>query len=205
MIIYIVLYKLLVIMDIFYYSNYCKHSQKILQTLVKGDLVSKISCVCIDNRKKDPATNQMYIFLENGSKVIMPPTLHSVPALLLVNDRYRIIFGDEITKHFHPQLINKQGALSQGQGEPSAFQLNKSSGGTNIVSEAYTLYDAPHEELSAKGHGSSRQMYNYVTTENDLFSIETPDDTYKPDKVSEHVTIDNLQQQRIDDLQPATK
>lgn len=188
-------------MDIFYYSNYCKHSQKVLQTLVKGDIVSKISCVCIDNRKKDPATNQTYIFMENGSKVIMPPTLHSVPALLLVNDRYRIIFGDEITKHFHPQLINKQGVLSQGQGEPMAFQLNKSSGGTNIVSEAFTFYDAPHEELSAKGKGPSRQMYNYVTTDNDLFSIETPDDNYKPDKVSEHVTIDNLQQKRIDELQ----
>jgi hypothetical protein len=188
-------------MDIFYYSNYCKHSQKVLQTLVKGDIVSKISCVCIDNRKKDPSTNQIYIFMENGSKVIMPPTLHSVPALLLVNDRYRIVFGDDITKHFHPQLINKQGALSQGQDEPTAFQLNKSSGGTNIISEAFTFYDAPHEELSAKGKGPSRQMYNYVTTENDLFSIETPDDTYKPDKVSQHVTVDNLQQQRIDDLQ----
>jgi len=188
-------------MDILYYSNYCKHSQKVLQTLVKGDIVSKISCVCIDNRKKDPTTNQTYIFMENGSKVIMPPTLHSVPALLLVNDRYRIIFGDDITKHFHPQLINKPGALSHGQGEPTAFQLNKSNGGTNIVSESFTFYDAPHEELSAKGKGPSRQMYNYVTTENDLFSIETPDDNYKPDKVSEHVTIDNIQQQRIDELQ----
>ena len=163
-------------MDIFYYSNYCKHSQKILQTLVKGCLTDKVSCVCIDNRKKDPSTNQTYILLENGSKVIMPPTLHSVPALLLVNDRYRIIFGDEITKHFHPQLINKQSVLSQGQGEPLSFQLNKSSGGTNIVSEAYTFYDAPSDELSAKGNGRSRQMYNYVTTDNDLFSIETPDD-----------------------------
>lgn len=188
-------------MDILYYSNYCKHSQKVLQTLVKGDIVSKISCVCIDNRKRDPATNQMYIFLENGSKVIMPPTLHSVPALLLVNDRYRIIFGDEITKHFHPQLINRQGILSQGRGEPTAFQLNKSNGGTNIVSEFFTFYDAPHEELSAKGKGPSRQMYNYVTTDNDFFSIETPDDNYKPDKVSEHLTIDNLQQKRIDELQ----
>ena len=188
-------------MDIFYYSNYCTHSQKVLQTLVKGDLTGKISCVCIDNRKKDPSTNQTYIFLENGSKVIMPPTLHSVPALLLVNDRYRIIFGDDITKHFHPQLINKQSALSQGQGEPTAFQLNRSAGGTNIVSESYTFYDAPHEELTAKGNGSSRQMYNYVTTDNDLYSIETPDDTYKPDKVSEGTTIDNLQQKRMDDLQ----
>ena len=191
-------------MDIFYYSNYCKHSQKILQTLVKGCLTDKVSCVCIDNRKKDPSTNQTYILLENGSKVIMPPTLHSVPALLLVNDRYRIIFGDEITKHFHPQLINKQSVLSQGQGEPLSFQLNKSSGGTNIVSEAYTFYDAPSDELSAKGNGRSRQMYNYVTTENDLFSIETPDDNYQPDKVSDHVTIDNLQQKRMDELEVST-
>lgn len=191
-------------MDIFYYSNYCKHSQKILQTLVKGCLTDKVSCVCIDNRKKDPSTNQTYILLENGSKVIMPPTLHSVPALLLVNDRYRIIFGDEITKHFHPQLINKQSVLSQGQGEPLSFQLNKSSGGTNIVSEAYTLYDAPSDELSAKGNGRSRQMYNYVTTDNDLFSIETPDDNYQPDKVSDHVTIDNLQQKRMDELEVST-
>ena len=191
-------------MDIFYYSNYCKHSQKILQTLVKGDLTNKISCVCIDNRKKDPSTNQTYILLENGSKVIMPPTLHSVPALLLVNDRYRIIFGDEITKYFHPQLINKQSVLSQGQGEPLSFQLNKSSGGTNIVSEAYTFYDAPSDELSAKGNGRSRQMYNYVTTDNDLFSIETPDDNYQPDKVSDHITIDNLQQKRMDELEVST-
>lgn len=191
-------------MDIFYYSNYCKHSQKILQTLVKGCLTDKVSCVCIDNRKKDPSTNQTYILLENGSKVIMPPTLHSVPALLLVNDRYRIIFGDEITKHFHPQLINKQSVLSQGQGEPLSFQLNKSSGGTNIVSEAYTFYDAPNDELSAKGNGRSRQMYNYVTTDNDLFSIETPDDNYQPDKVSDHITIDNLQQKRMDELELST-
>ena len=102
--------------------------------------------------------------MENGSKVIMPPTLHSVPALLLVNDRYRIIFGDEITKHFHPQLINKQGALSHGQGEPSAFQLNKSNGGTNIVSESFTFYDAPHEELSAKGKGPQTNVIMLLQT-----------------------------------------
>ena len=42
MIISIILYTLSNIMDIFYYSNYCKHSQKVLQTLVKGDIVSKI-------------------------------------------------------------------------------------------------------------------------------------------------------------------
>ena len=47
----------------------------------------------------------------------------------------------------------------------------------------------------------SVKSHNYVTTDNDLFSIEDSDDNYKPDKIVEHVTIDNLQQQRIDELQ----
>ena len=29
-------------MDILYYSNYCKHSQKTIQTLVKNDIIDKI-------------------------------------------------------------------------------------------------------------------------------------------------------------------
>ena len=72
-------------MDILYYSNYCKHSQKVVQTLVKGNLQDKLSFVCIDTRKRDPQSGQTYILMENGSKVVMPPNVHSVPALLLIN------------------------------------------------------------------------------------------------------------------------
>ena len=32
-------------MDILYYSNYCKHSQKIVQTLVKNNFKDKISFI----------------------------------------------------------------------------------------------------------------------------------------------------------------
>ena len=51
-------------MDILYYSNYCPHSQKVLQTLVKGNMSDKISFICIDKRVQDPKTNQTYIILE---------------------------------------------------------------------------------------------------------------------------------------------
>ena len=34
-------------MDILYYSNFCKHSQKVLQTLAKTSVVDKISFICI--------------------------------------------------------------------------------------------------------------------------------------------------------------
>ena len=62
------------------------------------------------------------------------------------------------------------------------------------------MYNMTPEELSAKGSGGNRQMYNYVSVENNLNLIQTPDDTYKPDKVSNSVTIDSLQQRRMDEI-----
>ena len=40
-------------MDILYYSNYCKHSQKLINILTKNNMSDKISFICIDKRKKD--------------------------------------------------------------------------------------------------------------------------------------------------------
>jgi hypothetical protein len=68
-------------MDILYYSNYCVHSKKIIQYLVKENLTSALNCICIDKRSRDPKTGQINIHLENGTKLLMPPNVHSVPAL----------------------------------------------------------------------------------------------------------------------------
>jgi hypothetical protein len=48
--------------------------------------------------------------------------------------------------------------------------------------------------------GGQRQLYNYVPVSNTSAMIATPPDTYKPDKVSNEVTIDTLQQQRNSDV-----
>ena len=184
-------------MDILYYSNYCKHCQKIVQTLVKGNMADKISFICIDKRVRDPNNNQQYIVLENGSKVIMPPNIHSVPSLLLIKQSYRVLMGDEIMKHFHPQLKSLNDKATNFQGEPMSFSLANSG---SIVSEQYTYYNMTPEELSAKGSGGNRQMYNYVSAGDDIKFINTPPDNYRPDKLSNNVTIDTLQQQRIDEI-----
>ena len=175
--------------NIFYYSNYCKHCQKLLQTLVKGNMSDKISFICIDKRSVDPRTNQTYILLENGSKVILPPNIHSVPSLLLVNKNYKVILGDEIIKHYHPQIKQNNNTATGFNGEPTGFHLGTSSGGTNIISEQYTMYNMTPDELSAKGKGGNRQMYNYVSANEDIKLIQTPPDTYRPDKLSSSVTI----------------
>jgi len=187
-------------MDILYYSNYCTHSQKVLQTLVKGNMSDKLSFICIDKRQLDKKTNQIYIILENGGKVILPPNVHSVPSLLLIKDNYRIIQGDEIIKFFHKDIKQQTNIATNFNGEPVSFQLGHSSGGTNIMSEQYTLYNMSPDELSAKGTGGNRQMYNYVPAGNTINLIKTPEDTYKPDKVSTGVTIDSLQQKRMDEI-----
>jgi len=199
-------------MDILYYSNYCKHSQKILQILGKSNQVDKISFICIDKRTRDPKTNQQYIVLENGGKVVMPPNLHSVPAMLLIKQQYRVIYGDEIMDYLKPRLNMSMHEMSphtaagmmETGGEPMSYQLGVGSGGSNIVSEAFTFYDMSPEELSSKGKGMKRQMYNYVSANNDGMTIPTPPDNYRPDKISSNVTIDKLQQQRMSEIDTTT-
>jgi hypothetical protein len=188
-------------MDIFYYSNYCKHSQKILQFLVKGNLTDKISFICIDKRFHDKKTNQTKIALENGSSVILPPNIHSVPALLLVNKNYQLILGDDIMKYYEPIVREMIVKADLGTGEPAGFAMNQFSGPTNIMSEQYTMYNMTPEELSAKGTSIRRPMYNYVGINDNSRFIQTPPDTYKPDKISGSITVDVLEKQRGDEIQ----
>ena len=47
-------------------------------------------------------------------------------------------------------------------------------------------------------------MYDYVTTDSGYQSINTPDENYKADKISNDVTVDKIQQQRIDDMNNST-
>jgi len=167
---------------------------------VKGNLQNKISFICIDKRSKDPRTNQQFIHLENGTKVVMPPNLHSVPSLILVNDNYRFIQGDEIIKYYHPLIVKLNNKATNFQGEPDGYQLMKSNGGSNIVSEKYTLYELTPDELSSKGVSKNRNLYNYVSSNDEIIIINTPDESYKPDKLSNNLTVSSLQQQRMDEI-----
>jgi hypothetical protein len=130
----------------------------------------------------------------------MPPNLSSVPALLLINKGYSLVLGSDIIQHYEPEVKKKLESANFGDGEPSSYTIQSSSGGSNIVSEQFTFYNMSPDELSAKGTGGQRQLYNYVPVTNSNNAINTPPDTYKPDKISNEVTIDSLQQQRNSDV-----
>ena len=186
-------------MDILYYSNYCTHSQSIIRNLAKNDLRNKISFICIDKRTRDPKNNQLYVILENGNRVILPPNVHSVPALLLVRDNYRVLFGDDIMQHFEPYIEEKKTVATKQNGEPMAFSLNEIAT-NNVMSEQYTLYSMTPDELSSKGNGGRRPLHNYISANEDVITIQTPPDTYRPDKLSGDVTLESLQTQRNQDV-----
>ena len=186
-------------MDTLYYSNYCKHSQRVLHFIVKGNLTEKLNFFCIDKREKDVNNNQIYIVLEDGKKVIMPPNIQSVPALLLVKHGYRVLLGDDIIQHFQSaaNLETKKKMMNQ-QIEPVGTSLG--SNYMNVSSEQYTFYNLTPDELSAKGNGGRRQLYNYVSANEEIISIQTPPDTYQADKIDKDITVDKLQQKRMDDI-----
>ena len=184
-------------MDLLYYSNYCKHSKNVLDYLVKNDIIKSLHSICVDRRKIDQQTGQVHVILENGNSVLLPPNVHSVPCLLLIKENYRCISGQDIIQNFKGDVQDNNLIATNGNGEPFGFSLG---GSKDIQSEAFTFFNASPDELSAKGNGVSRSLYNYVPANGNIPSIETPPDNYKPNKISEDVTVDKIQNERNTDI-----
>jgi hypothetical protein len=183
--------------SILYYSNFCEHSKKLLQIVGKTKLSKDIHFICIDKRVKD--NKHTYIILANEQKIIMPENVTKVPALLLLSQNYKVLYGEDIYNFFKPmeQVVNKQ--ATQNNIDPMAFSFN--SGGFGIVSDNYSFLDMNDSELAAIGNGGLRQMHNYVGL-NDGAAISTPKDEYdyKSGKISEDLTVEKLQKQRDNDM-----
>tara|TARA_X000000368_G_C23000376_1_gene698690 strand:+ start:42 stop:590 length:549 start_codon:yes stop_codon:yes gene_type:complete len=165
---------------ILYYSNYCNNCKNLIAILSKTNATSSIHFVCIDKRIKD--YNKTYVILENGQQLLLPNIITCVPSLMLIKENYKVLTGDEIMEHFKFLLEEKKNVSTNFNGEPLAFTLGSSA--DNINSDNYSFLDQDSDELSAKGNGGMRQLYNYATI-NHIETIETPSDEYTPDKINE--------------------
>jgi hypothetical protein len=186
--------------SILYYSNFCEHSKRLLQTFSKTSLSKDIHFICIDKRIKD--NNKIFLVLENGQKIIMPENITRVPALLLLNQNYQVLYGEAILQYFKPkqEIVTKESTFNNI--EPMAFSLG--GGGFGIVSDQYSFLDMDSDSLSAKGNGGIRQMHNYVNLNyNDKISAPPEDDKEKKgaNKIPGELTIEQLQQQREQEYQ----
>lgn len=187
--------------DILYYSNGCKHCQRIITSIVKSNIVNKISCICIDKRVKEGSA--YIVKFENGSKCFLPPNLQVVPSLLLSQRNHTIMTGgDAILDYLNTQYLSSampKSKILESHVEPIAYHLGSYTTNNNISSEKFTSFGLAPEELSAKGVSRNRPLYNYTSVEDHL-SINCPEDKYRPDKVSSSVTIETLQNTRNTEL-----
>ena len=185
---------------IIYYSTHCDKSKAVLTALSKSQVSNDIHFLCIDKRVKS-GTGAWHIITETNEKVLLPPQVNRVPALLLLNKGHQVLYGDQILQHFQPKNVALNNEATGFNGEPNAFALGRESMGSGfgVASDNYSFLDQSPDELSAKGNGGMRQLYNYATIDI-VDKIETPPDTYSPDKVGS-VSMEQLQQKRQLEIQ----
>ena len=192
--------------SILYYSNFCEHSKKLIQSLSKTNVAKEIHFICIDKRVKD-TNNKVFIVLENGQKIIMPENINRVPALLLLTQGYDVLYGEAILNHLKPKQEVAVRQATQNNMEPMAFSFGGGGGGLgDVVSDQYSFLDQGSDELEAKGSGGMRQMHNYVDLNfSDKISTPADEQDYKSaNNISKDLTVEQLQQQRDSELQKLT-
>tara|TARA_B110000008_G_scaffold246990_1_gene258206 strand:- start:5446 stop:6018 length:573 start_codon:yes stop_codon:yes gene_type:complete len=179
---------------VLYYSKYCENCKKLLYTLGKSDIQKKTHFLNIDKRIKEK--NKIFVLLDNGQKILLPPMIKEVPALLMLNRGNQILFGKDVMNFYKPLIREEKQEAVKVNGEPMAYSFHGEMGTT--MSDNYSYLDQTAEELKAKGNGGLRQMHNFVTlSHKDV--IETPPEDYEPDKVGT-VDLSKIQGQREMDI-----
>ena len=180
---------------ILYYSNYCDNCKKLLQNLSKSNAKNDIHFINIDKRTKKQ-NGATYVILETGQELLLPPTINRVPALLLLNENHKVLFGNDIGNHLNAKNVAYTNPTVKQNGEPLAFSLNN--GGFGVASDNYSFLDQNPESLSAKGDGGMRQQHQYASIDYSS-TIETPPDNWQPDKIGQ-VSVEKLQETRNTDV-----
>jgi hypothetical protein len=179
---------------VIYYSNYCENSKKTIKSL---NSQQDIHWLCIDKRVKEK--DGTYIVLENGQKVLLPPAVTRIPAMLSLRD-YSITYGNDIIGIFSTRMETQVKVATKNNMEPVAFSF--SGGNSSVVSDSFSSWELDSSQLSAQGNGGVHQMHNYVDVNYiDNISGQVSKDSYeKKSKMDESVTIDRLRQQREQEL-----
>lgn len=191
--------------NILYYSNFCENCKTLLMQMNRYTNKDDTHFINIDKRRTDEKGNTI-VSLESGQDVIMPSTVKRVPALLILNDNYRVIFGAEIMAflnidtHTTSRVDTKKDVFETPYEEPTTFEWMSASG---VSSDSFSYLDTAPEDLNAKGSGGERQMYNYSTnTDIGASSIHTPDENYKADTIGNdgNSTMESIQSKRESDI-----
>lgn len=178
-----------------YYSKYCNHCKELLLKLSRTQMKNDVHFICIDNREKKK-DGTVYIILDNGQKLLLPPNIKEVPAILLLHHGNRVVNGmSQIISYLQPNETQINDKATNYNGEPLAFSMIEMGSG---LSDNYSYLDMTADELSAKGSGGLRITHSYMlVNENQI--IATPPEDYVPNKIGT-VDMGKLEHQRATDI-----
>lgn len=111
---------------IFYYSNMCNPSKNVLQHIQN---IPDIHFICIDKRISE--NGKQFILLESGQRIILPDIVERVPALLIIAENYRILYGNDIVTYFanKPLPASAPPPSSAMAAAPAASRFGSGGGG----------------------------------------------------------------------------
>ena len=107
--------------SVLYYSKYCENCKKLLYQLGKSNIQKNIHFLSIDKRIN--RGGKIYIILDNGNEIFMPPNIVSDPTLLLLNKGNKILVGDDVINFFNPQISQEKMQATKNNMEPLAFSM----------------------------------------------------------------------------------
>lgn len=176
---------------IMYYSKYCKNCDKVIKILSRSSVKDYIHFLPIDKRMKN-GKGKISILLDGGESVLLPNSITRVPALLLIHQGNRVLFGDEIINFFREDFDKERKKASINNDEPLAYSFHGEMG--TSMSDNYSYLDQTSDEMGVKGQGGLRQMHSFVKL-NQKFTIDTPPEDYVKEKLDEN-TIKQYQESR---------
>jgi hypothetical protein len=87
---------------IVYYSKQCRHSIQLLQALQRHPQKNDIYYIPID-RRRVMANGAVYVIMDNGQEVMLPPHIKQVPAYVSFAHGGRVFLGNDITAVLFPR------------------------------------------------------------------------------------------------------
>jgi hypothetical protein len=145
---------------VLYYGRTCAHSQELLRLIAKQGISDKLRFVPVDQREQ--RGDQTLAILDNGSRVLIPPSVTAVPALLDIRDK-QVYMGPEVGQRLAAEAERAARAATGAEREPMAFSDLTGSGGPDFS----FIGDDP-SALLAKGSGGTIPPSAFATAGADI-------------------------------------
>ena len=201
--------------NILYYSNFCVHSNKLLNELVRGLNKSNDKLLYVNVDNQCIIQNKLMIKLQNKRLITLPSIITSTPSLLLLTQGLKVICGyngiinyfngvpppvpnnmslnieQEPIKKKNIDQINTRPPLTQSMGQPPMGQSHM---------EQYMLGTEQDVVSSFSPSFSSLNGEDNYSNLGDSEPIYTPKDDYEYNKKN-NKSLEELQKERESSLQ----